>query len=139
MGGFTDTDGDHIQIQKDGICINEYVNGSLTVRNMVFFDIDVRARKYRDRGGHGYFRVGEDLQELVRKRDAMFIEREYVARCLMTVCLLKEADAYQVMMKAHADGVAVVGTYLFETAETYCARLKAKGLSANIIPVDNAD
>ena len=54
----------------------------------------------------------------------------------MTICLLKEGDAYQVhctkakpgsagccalkaqvMMKAHKEGVAVVGTYSFETAE----------------------
>lgn len=35
----------------------------------------------------------------------------------MTICLLKEGDAYQVMMKAHKEGVAVVGTYAFETAE----------------------
>lgn len=39
-------------------------------------------------------------------------------------------------MKAHTEGVAVVGTYDFETAETYCAGLKAKGLSADIIPVE---
>eukprot|EP00438_Fugacium_kawagutii_P023731 Skav231420 [mRNA] locus=scaffold330:18720:27633:+ [translate_table: standard] len=47
-------------------------------------------------------------------------KREYVARCLMTICLLKEGDAYQVMMKAHKEGVAVVGTYAFETAEAGC-------------------
>ena len=55
----------------------------------------------------------------------------------MTICLLKEGDAYQVlllstqyarllgpmlqvMMKAHKEGVAVVGTYSFETAEAGC-------------------
>ncbi|CAL1156098.1 unnamed protein product [Cladocopium goreaui] len=66
-------------------------------------------------------------------------KREYVARCLMTICLLKEGDAYQVMMKAHKEGVAVVGTYAFETAEAYCEGLKAQGLSVDIIPVDKDD
>mmetsp|Transcript_6877 Transcript_6877/g.14180 ORF Transcript_6877/g.14180 Transcript_6877/m.14180 type:complete len:263 (-) Transcript_6877:90-878(-) len=136
---FTDTDGDHIRIQKDGVCINEYVNGSLDVRNMAYFRIDASARTYRDPGGHGRFRAEENVQELVRKRDLMFMDREFVARCLITVCLLKEADAYQVMMKAHTDGFAVVGTYQFETAEAYCEGLKAKGLSADIIPVDNSE
>eukprot|EP00434_Breviolum_minutum_P042134 symbB.v1.2.037489.t1/scaffold5553.1/size25922/4 len=59
--------------------------------------------------------------------------------CLMTICLLKEGDAYQVMMKAHKEGVAVVGTYAFETAEAYCEGLKAQGLSVDIIPVDKDD
>mmetsp|Transcript_21571 Transcript_21571/g.62488 ORF Transcript_21571/g.62488 Transcript_21571/m.62488 type:complete len:207 (+) Transcript_21571:90-710(+) len=63
-------------------------------------------------------------------------KREFVARCLMTICLLKEGDSYQVMMKAHKEGVAVIGTYQFETAEAYCEGLKAKGLSVDIIPVD---
>ncbi|CAE6966993.1 clpS [Symbiodinium natans] len=63
-------------------------------------------------------------------------KREFVARCLMTICLLKEGDAYQVMMKAHREGVAVVGTYSFETAEAYCDGLKSQGLSVDIFPVD---
>eukprot|EP00439_Symbiodinium_sp_Y106_P086829 s2122_g36.t1 len=63
-------------------------------------------------------------------------KREFVARCLMTICLLKEGDAYQVMMKAHKEGVAVVGTYSFETAEAYCDGLKSQGLSVDIFPVD---
>ncbi|CAJ1447578.1 unnamed protein product [Effrenium voratum] len=63
-------------------------------------------------------------------------KREYVARCLMTTCLLKEGDAYQVMMKAHREGMAVIGTYSFETAEAYCEGLKSQGLSVDIIPVD---
>jgi len=63
-------------------------------------------------------------------------KREFVSRCLMTICLLKEGDAYQVMMKAHQEGCAVVGTYHFETAEAYRDGLKAKGLTVDIIPVD---
>mmetsp|Transcript_23969 Transcript_23969/g.71659 ORF Transcript_23969/g.71659 Transcript_23969/m.71659 type:complete len:285 (+) Transcript_23969:3-857(+) len=136
---FTDTDGDEIRIQKDGLAINEYVNGKIDVRGMTYFSIDVAAGTYRDPAGHGRFRAGEDVQELVRKRDSIFIDREFMARCLITVCLLKEADAYQVMMRARTDGIAVVGTYQLETAEAYCEGLKAKGLSADIIPVDNGE
>ncbi|CAE8631484.1 unnamed protein product [Polarella glacialis] len=136
---FTDTDGDHIRIQRDGTSIDEYVNGRLDVRSMMRLDIDVVARTYRDDGGHGSFRSDENLEELVRKRDLMFMERDFVARCLMIVCLLKEGDAFQVMMKALTDGVAVVGTYQFEQAEAYCQGLKAKGLSADIFPVDNSE
>lgn len=63
-------------------------------------------------------------------------KREFVARCLMTICLLKESDSYQVMMKAHKEGVAIIGVYQFETAEAYCEGLKAKGLTVDIIPLE---
>eukprot|EP00929_Paragymnodinium_shiwhaense_P055693 TRINITY_DN27895_c0_g2_i1.p1 TRINITY_DN27895_c0_g2~~TRINITY_DN27895_c0_g2_i1.p1 ORF type:complete len:209 (-),score=54.54 TRINITY_DN27895_c0_g2_i1:394-1020(-) len=66
-------------------------------------------------------------------------KREYVSRCLMTITLLKESDSYHVMMKAHTEGVAVVGTYPFETAEAYCVALRAKGLTVDIIPKDGDD
>ncbi|CAE7465871.1 clpS [Symbiodinium natans] len=136
---FTDTDGDNIRLQKEGVAINEYVNDRLEIRRMQYFDIDVKARSYHDPTGRGWFRSTEDVQALVRKRDLMFLERDFLARCLMTVCGLKESSAYQVMMKAHTEGTAVVGTYDFETAEMYCAGLKAKGLSADILPVEDGD
>eukprot|EP00930_Biecheleria_cincta_P040647 TRINITY_DN27847_c0_g1_i1.p1 TRINITY_DN27847_c0_g1~~TRINITY_DN27847_c0_g1_i1.p1 ORF type:complete len:187 (-),score=29.50 TRINITY_DN27847_c0_g1_i1:94-654(-) len=66
-------------------------------------------------------------------------KREFVARQLMTICLLKEGDAFEVMMKAHREGVAVVGTYSFETAEAYCEALTAQGLQVDIIPVDKSE
>ncbi len=162
---------------------------------MEYFDIYEQARTYHDPTGRGAFRASEDVAGLVRKRDLMFMARDFVAKSLMTVCGLTESNAYQVgpmverdgehgmeltykwfdiphlfvifwcginknlvallgckcwirlhhvtslhvfqvMMKAHTEGVAVVGTYDFETAETYCAGLKAKGLSADIIPVE---
>ncbi|CAJ1358640.1 unnamed protein product [Effrenium voratum] len=133
---FTDTDGDNIRLQKEGMFVNEYVNDRLEIRRMEYFDIDEKARSYHDPTGRGWFRSSEDVAELVRKKELMFIERDFLARCLMTVCGLKESSAYQVMMQAHTEGVAVVGTYAFETAETYCAALNAKGLSAEIVPVD---
>merc|ERR1712062_420570 len=130
---FTDTDGDHIRIQRDGRVISLYVNGRLDVGNMGpnrYFHIDASARKYQDPGGRGFFTAEEDLPGLVRKRDLMFIDRDFVARCLMTVCSLPESGAYQVMMQALTEGLATVGTYTFETAEAYCEGLKARGLNA---------
>ena len=62
---------------------------------MEYFDIDENARSYHDPTGRGWFRASENVSELVRKRDLMFIERDFVARCLMTVCALKESSAYQ--------------------------------------------
>lgn len=134
---FTDTDGDHILLQKDGVAINEYVNGTLDVRAMAYFMIDKKSRAYRVPGGHGDFRPEDDVDTLVRKRDMLFVQRDFLARCLMTVCALKEADSFQIMMAAHTNGLAVVGTYGFETAEAYCHGLRSKGLCAEVIPVDN--
>ena len=71
------------------------VNDRLEIRRMEYFDIDEKARSYHDPTGRGWFRASENVSELVRKRDLMFIERDFVARCLMTVCALKESNAYQ--------------------------------------------
>ena len=95
---FTDTDGDHLRIQKDGVSINEYVNDRLEIRNMEYFDIDPKTRTYHDPTGRGAFRETDDVQQLIRKRDLMFLERDFLARCLMTVCSLKESAAYQVAL-----------------------------------------
>lgn len=45
---------------------------------------------------------------------------------------LQQADAYLVMQKAHKQGMAVVGVWVFEVAEAYCAGLKAGGLIASV-------
>ena len=37
-----------------------------------------------------------------------------------------------VMQKAHKNGMAVVGIWLFELAEAYCERLKSGGLISDI-------
>lgn len=63
-------------------------------------------------------------------------KREFVARCLMLICLLEERPAYETMMKAHEECVAVVGSYNFDTAEDYCTRLRAQGISSDIIAKD---
>ena len=71
------------------------VNDRLEIRRMEYFDIDEKARSYHDPTGRGWFRSSEDVAELVRKKELMFIERDFLARCLMTVCGLKESSAYQ--------------------------------------------
>jgi len=63
--------------------------------------------------------------------------REYVARVLVqNIPEMKQADAYLVMQKAHKSGMAVVGIWVFEMAEAYCAGLKSGGLIASITEED---
>lgn len=45
---------------------------------------------------------------------------------------LTQADAYVVMQKAHKSGMAVVGVWVFELAEAYCAQLKSGGLISSV-------
>lgn len=59
--------------------------------------------------------------------------REYVARILVqNIPEMSQADAYLVMQKAHKQGMAVVGVWVFEIAEAYCDSLKAGGLIASV-------
>lgn len=59
--------------------------------------------------------------------------REYVARVLVqTIPELQQADAYVVMQKAHKQGMAVVGVWVFEIAEAYCDSLKSGGLICSV-------
>ena len=59
--------------------------------------------------------------------------REYVARILVqTIPELQQADAYLVMQKPHKQGMAVVGVWVFEIAESYCASLKSGGLICSV-------
>ena len=50
-------------------------------------------------------------------------KREFVARCLMEVCGLDDGMAFNVMMRAHQNGVSVIGNYHHEMAELYKVRL----------------
>mmetsp|Transcript_34845 Transcript_34845/g.112376 ORF Transcript_34845/g.112376 Transcript_34845/m.112376 type:complete len:149 (-) Transcript_34845:568-1014(-) len=64
-------------------------------------------------------------------------KREYVAKILQaTVPGLTAADAYVIMQKAHQNGMAVVGVWVFELAEAYCDQLKAGGLIASVTAED---
>lgn len=60
--------------------------------------------------------------------------REYVARILVqTIPELQQADAYVVMQKAHKQGMAVVGVWVFEIAEAYCAQLKVRAVEPPVL------
>ena len=49
---------------------------------------------------------------------------------------MSESVAYQTMMQAHQNGIAVVGRWVYEVAEMYHDSLKDKGIICDIIPVD---
>ena len=77
--------------------------------------------------------IMEALSSLFYVRTTHTHRREYVARILVqTVPELTQADAYVVMQKAHKSGMAVVGVWVFELAEAYCAQLKSGGLIASV-------
>ncbi len=63
--------------------------------------------------------------------------REFVARCLVQLVGLSEIAAYQTMMQAHQNGLAVVGRYAFERAEMYHEALTSNGIMCDMIPVDD--
>ena len=62
--------------------------------------------------------------------------REHVARSLVQVTGMSELIAYQTMMHAHHNGIAVVGRWVFEVAEMYHEELKRNGIVSDIVPVD---
>jgi ATP-dependent Clp protease adaptor protein ClpS len=62
--------------------------------------------------------------------------REHVARSLVQVTGLSELQAYQTMMQAHQNGIAVVGRWVYEVAEMFHDALKKKGIVCDIIPVE---
>jgi len=63
--------------------------------------------------------------------------REHVARVLVQVTGLNEGAAYQVMMQAHKNGVAAVGVFAYEKAETYYEQLQTNGIMSDMIPLDD--
>jgi ATP-dependent Clp protease adaptor protein ClpS len=63
-------------------------------------------------------------------------KREFVAMCLSKIAGLTDGQAYQVMMQAHKQGVAIVGRYDLERAELYRNSFSENGLSSDMIPVD---
>ena len=62
--------------------------------------------------------------------------REHVARSLVQVTGMSEVMAYQTMMQAHNNGVAVVGRWVYEVAEMFHEALKKNGIVCDLIPVD---
>mmetsp|Transcript_13963 Transcript_13963/g.30543 ORF Transcript_13963/g.30543 Transcript_13963/m.30543 type:complete len:198 (-) Transcript_13963:449-1042(-) len=62
--------------------------------------------------------------------------REHVARSLVQVTGMSEMTAYQTMMQAHQNGIAVVGRWPYEVAEMYHDALKKNGIICDLVPVD---
>jgi ATP-dependent Clp protease adaptor protein ClpS len=62
--------------------------------------------------------------------------REHVARALVQVTGMSENGAYQTMMQAHQNGIAVVGRWVYEIAEMYHDALKKNGIVCDLVPVE---
>merc|ERR1719223_1970892 len=62
--------------------------------------------------------------------------REHVARCLVQLTGLSEMAAYQTMMQAHQNGIAVVRRWVFERAEMYRDALVKNGIHCDMVPVE---
>jgi ATP-dependent Clp protease adaptor protein ClpS len=62
--------------------------------------------------------------------------REHVARALVQVTGISEMGAYQTMMQAHQNGIAVVGRWVYEVAEMYHDALKKNGIVCDLVPVE---
>lgn len=62
--------------------------------------------------------------------------REFVARCLVQIVGVSELKAYQTMMQAHQNGIAVVGRFVYEVAEMYHGELKKNGIVCDLVPVE---
>jgi len=73
----------------------------------------------------------------VRLFNDPFNKREFVARCLATVCGKNDTESYQIMMQAHQNGMGIIGRYDFEIAELYNKSLKDNGLLVDMVPVDD--
>ena len=80
-------------------------------------------------------RVGGEVWEVRIYNDGMNT-REHVARSLVQVTGLSEMNAYQTMMRAHQEGIASVGQFVFEIAELYNEGLRSNGIISDIVPVD---
>jgi ATP-dependent Clp protease adapter protein ClpS len=49
---------------------------------------------------------------------------------------MSEMGAYQTMMQAHQNGIAVVGRWVYEVAEMYHDALKQNGIVCDLVPVE---
>mmetsp|Transcript_8845 Transcript_8845/g.14710 ORF Transcript_8845/g.14710 Transcript_8845/m.14710 type:complete len:164 (+) Transcript_8845:172-663(+) len=65
-------------------------------------------------------------------------KREFVARCLTSICGKSDGESFQIMMQAHKNGRGVIGRYAMEIAELYCSSLNGEGLMVDMVQVDDA-
>lgn len=73
----------------------------------------------------------------IRLYNDPFNKREFVARCLATICGKSDTESYQIMMEAHNNGMGIIGRYRFELAELYHNSLRENGLMVDMVPVDD--
>jgi len=71
---------------------------------------------------------------LLRIYNDSFNTREYVSRCLVEVVGLDEQRAFYTMMRAHDFGIAAVGDYRQNVAETYHEKLGKCGIRSDVVP-----
>ena len=81
-------------------------------------------------------RQGTEAWEVRLYNDPMN-KREFVARCLSRIVGLSDTQSFQVMMTAHKLGIAAVGRFCLERAESYRTALSEQGLSVDMVPVDD--
>lgn len=91
-------------------------------------DEDKKTERENKLGGEGWE---------IRLFNDPFNKREFVARCLATICGKSDTESYQIMMEAHKNGMGVVGRYQFEIAELYHGSLRENGLVVDMVPVDD--
>jgi ATP-dependent Clp protease adaptor protein ClpS len=80
-------------------------------------------------------RSGNEVWEVRIYNDGLNT-REHVARSLVQITGLSEICAYNTMMQAHQNGMAVVGTWVYEIAEMYHDALRKQGILCDLVPVD---
>ena len=80
-------------------------------------------------------RTGAEAWEVRIYNDGMNT-REHVARSLVQVTGVSEFSAYQTMMQAHQNGIAVVGRWCLEVAELFHEGLEKQGIISDIVPVE---
>ena len=73
----------------------------------------------------------------IRLYNDPFNKREFVARCLSTICGKSDTESFQIMMQAHQHGMGIVGRYNLEVAELYYKSLSENGLLVEMVPVDD--
>lgn len=73
----------------------------------------------------------------IRLYNDPFNKREFVARCLTTICGKSDSESFQIMMQAHNDGMGVIGRYMFEIAELYYSSLQEEGLLVDMVHVED--
>jgi len=73
----------------------------------------------------------------IRLYNDPFNKREFVARCLTTICGKSDSESFQIMMQAHNDGMGVIGRYMYEIAELYHSTLKEEGLLVDMVHVED--